>query len=126
MAYPIVFVVSIISAYLFDLMPVAKNTGLIFELQRLSFCVIRDQKLTDEQKQKILLTNAAKLLLVTLKLLFFFCIVTLPFYVLVELSTFFLAMNIESTLISVTGISLSAFAFVSYFLLKKIYGRFRI
>lgn len=126
MSYLLVFGFGIFSAYLFDLLPVMKNTALIFELQKISFRAMRDSTLTDEHKQKFLLINSGKILLVTLKLLCFFSIVLIPFALLVSLNKFLTTINIESLLTSLKGIALSSFAFVSYFLLKKLYGKLRI
>lgn len=126
MSHFLIFLVGVFSALFFDLLPVVKNAGLIFELQRGSFRAMQDINLTDEQKQKILLVYSGKILLVTLKLLFLFCIILMPFAGLVALSKFFTTTNIESQLVSLTGISLSTLSFLFYFLLKKIYGKFRI
>jgi len=126
MVFILILGFGLLSALLFDILPIVKNSIFIFEIQRLSFSIIQDQKLTDKQKQKLLLTNSGKIFRVTLKLIFFFCVVLLPFAILVKLSSIFSTINIESILISLTGILLSTLAFISYFLLKKIYGKFRI
>jgi hypothetical protein len=126
MAYAIVFVVGIISAYLFDLMPVAKNTGLIFELQRKSISAIRKQYLTDEQKQGFLLISSGKLLLVTLKLIFLFGIAMLPFTIFALAGPALFKIGFNEILLSASGIAISCLAFIFYFFVKKVYGRFRL
>ena len=126
MFYLLIFSIGIFSAFLFDLMPVIKNAGLILELQKVSLHAIQNKSITDEQKQRLLLINSGKLLLVTLKLLFFFCILMLPFALLLAICKIYTSTNILTLLVSVPGIILSFFAFIFYFMLKKIYGKLRI
>ena len=126
MSYLLIFGIGVFSAFLFDLMPVVKNTGLIFQLQKASFSAIQDPTKSDEQKQRILLINSGKLLLTTLKLLLFFCVIILPFALLTVICKEFTTTNIETLLVSTSVIVLSLFAFISYFLLKKMYGKLKI
>ena len=121
-----IFIVGILSAALIDFLPVLKNTISIFELQKSSLKALQDSKLADEQKQKLLLNNSAKVLIKVFKLFLSFFISLMPFIILIVFCRTFTTIKIELILYSYKGIILSSFAFIFYFLIKRMYAGSRI
>ncbi len=127
MVITLIIIASMVSAALFDMLPVLENSRIIFTLQKESIQIMSNAEFSDDQKQKILLSNSGKVFYVTLKLVLLFVLVLLPFTLLVAIGDW-LSGNIifYETIVSVKGIVLSSIAFVVYFLLKKGYGRFKL
>ncbi len=124
MAYLLVLIFSFFTAFLFDFLSIIKASKYLFTIQRESFKVISDKQLTDDQKQKALLSYTSKIFLTSLKLLFFFLLVFSPFTFLVLFGHIITANNnFYALLISIDGILLTSLSFLIYFSIKKKYGR---
>ncbi len=124
MAYLLVLIFSFFTAFLFDFLSIIKESKYLFTIQRESFKVIADKTLTDDQKQKALLSYTSKIFLTSFKLLFFFLLVFSPFTFLALFGHIITATNnFYALLISIDGILLTSLSFLIYFSIKKKYGR---
>lgn len=122
-----IVLVSLISASLFDLLPIWENSKSVFILQKESFKVINNPEFSDDQKQKILLSFSGKILFATIKITIYIIITSLPFVCLVVVGHWvFDKTNIIGILLSIKGICLSSVTFLSYYFFKKINERFRV
>lgn len=120
----IVILVSFFTAFLFDFLSITKTVKYLFVIQRESFKVIADRTLTDDQKQKALLSYTLKIFLTSIKLLFLFFSVITPFTFLVLFGHFISKTNnFYGLLMSVSGILITSASFLIYFYIKKRYGR---
>jgi len=124
MAYLLVLIFSFFTAFLFDFLSIIKASKYLFTIQRESFKVIADKTLTDDQKQKALLSYTSKIFLTSLKLLFFFLLVLSPFTFLVLYGHNYTATtDFYGVLVSLYGMLITSVSFLIYFSIKKKYGR---
>jgi hypothetical protein len=122
-----IIIASLISAYLFNALPVYKIAILILNLQKESFKVIKDNGLTDEQKQRMLLAYSGRILLSTTKEVFLIVFSILPFFCSEIIWYLILARNdFLKILVSVEGICITSLTYILFYIIKKFYGRFRI
>jgi hypothetical protein len=127
MTISLIIIASLISASLFDALPILKTTRLVFNLQKESLKVIMDSRLRDEQKQKILLSLSGKILYTTIKLVMLVLIAVLPFIGLVFIGHCISEQsNLIDIVVSLKGICLTCLTFLLYYLIKKGIGKFRI
>ena len=119
----IVLIFSFFTAFLFDFLSIFKASKYLFTIQKESFKVISDKQLTDDQKQKALLSYTSKIFLTSLKLLFFFLLVLSPFTFLVLYGHKYTTTDFYGVLMSLYGMLITAVSFLIYFSIKKKYGR---
>ena|SRR5579872_3863496 len=123
--YTVFFVI----AWLVDLLPffsVVKNISLV---SWQSMQTIKSNDIDDSEKEKILLTNSFKLFKESLKLLGFITIIAVAGFALLLASKAFKPSNYTTLLkytLTLYGLLLSVIAFLSYFVLKKLYVKVRL
>jgi len=127
MGFFLIVLTSLISALIFDVLPIWKNSKSIFILQKKSLQVIKNPELCDNQKQNILLSYSRKILFLTIKLVCFFAIMSMPLVGLISIGHWFSNnTNFLEIIFSIKGICLSFVTFLLYYSIKKIDGKFRV
>ena len=120
-------ITSMVSALIFDALPILEIGKFILDLQKESFKIIIGSEFTDDEKQNKLLVISGKILLATIKLIFLFVLIALPLLSLPVIGHWISdSINVFDTLISVEGICISILAFFVYYYSKKSYARFRL
>ena len=123
------FIVFFLVAWLADRLPFMKTVGGINRISRNSLETIQSESIDDAAKQGILLRNSLGILKHSLLIIAFTALLLILLVICLEASIFIKPLNsayLTEYLISINGILLSIVSFLSYFLLKKLYGRFRI
>jgi hypothetical protein len=123
------FIVFVLVAWLADRLPFMKTVGGINRISRNSLETIQSESIDDASKQGILLRNSLGILKHSLLIIAFTALLVTLLVICLEASIFIKPLNsayLTEYLISINGIILSIVSFLSYFLLKKLYGRFRI
>ena len=123
------FVVFMLIAWAADTIPFLKTAKLISDLSQSSLKTIQSQEMDDSAKQGILLGNSLGIMKHSILIIFFTAILIALLLLFLKISVFIGPLNFDylsNYLISMSGIVLSIFAFLSYFLFKKLYVRFRI
>jgi hypothetical protein len=121
MSFILILIISLVSALLFDLLPILTNARMLHELQKESLTVMRSPILGDDQKQKILFSISGKIFLFTMKLSCFFCIVVLPFLLTFFLENYFFHTSfIFKKLISLKGICFTTIGLLLFLIIKKV------
>ncbi|SDN01021.1 hypothetical protein SAMN05421813_13310 [Daejeonella rubra] len=123
------FIVFFLVAWLADRLPFMKTVGGINRISRNSLETIQSESIDDAAKQGILLGNSLGILKHSLLIIAFTALLVILLVICLEASVFVKPLNssyLTDFLISINGIILSIVAFLSYFLLKKLYGRFRV
>jgi hypothetical protein len=125
MELSLILMASLISAVIFDFLPILKITYKLSAFSKESLEVMKSATLTDDEKQKNLLSISGKIFLSTIHLIGLFCIVILPFLLLfiiknwISTDTFFL-----ERITSLKGVAFSTLGFLLYYAVKKVYGYF--
>lgn len=123
------FIVFFLAAWLADSLPFMKTVGGINRISRNSLETIQSKSIHDAEKQDILLRNSLEILKYSLLIIAFTALIVILLVICLEASIFIKPLNsdyLTEYLISINGILLSIVSFLSYFLLKKLYGRFSI
>jgi hypothetical protein len=123
------FIIFFLVAWLADRLPFMKTVGGINRISRNSLETIQSESIDDASKQGILLRNSLGILKHSLLIIAFTALLVILLVICLEASVFVKPLNsayLTDFLISINGIILSVVSFLSYFLLKKLYGRFRI
>jgi hypothetical protein len=123
------FIVFFLVAWLADRLPFIKTAGAINRISRNSLQTIQTESIKDSEKQGILLRNSLEILKYSLLIIAFTVLLVVLLVICLEASVFIKPLNpayLTDFLISIQGILLSVLSFLSYFLMKKLYGRFRI
>jgi hypothetical protein len=123
------FVVFMLIAWAADTIPFLKTAKLISDLSQSSLKTIQSQEMDDSAKQGILLGNSLGIMKHSILIIVFTAALIALLLLFLKLSVFISPLNFDylsNYLISMSGIVLSIFAFLSYFLLKKLYVRYRI
>ena len=123
------FIVFFLAAWLADSLPFMKTVGGINRISRNSLETIQSKSIHDAEKQDILLRNSLEILKHSLFIIAFTALIVILLVICLEASIFIKPLNsdyLTEYLISINGILLSIVSFLSYFLLKKLYGRFSI
>ena len=123
------FVVFMLIAWAADTIPFLKTAKLISGLSQSSFKTIQSEEMDDSAKQDILLGNSLGIMKYSLLIILFTAVLIAMLLLFLKISVFISPLNFDylsNYLISLSGIILSIVAFLSYFLLKKLYVRFRI
>ena len=123
------FIVFFLAAWLADSLPFMKTVGGINRISRNSLETIQSKSIHDAEKQDILLRNSLEILKHSLFIIASTALIVILLVICLEASIFIKPLNsdyLTEYLISINGILLSIVSFLSYFLLKKLYGRFSI
>ena len=123
------FVVFMLIAWAADTIPFLKTAKLISGLSQSSFKTIQSEEMDDSAKQDILLGNSLGIMKYSLLIILFTAVLIAMLLLFLKISVFISPLNFDylsNYLISLSGIILSIVAFLSHFLLKKLYVRFRI
>ena len=123
------FIVFFLVAWLANRLPFMKTVGGINRISRNSLQTIQSESIDDAAKQGILLRNSLGILKHSLLIIAFTALLVILLVICLEASIFIKPLNsayLTEYLISINGILLSIVSFLTYFLLKKLYGRFRI
>jgi len=116
-----------LSALIFDALPILKIGKCVLNLQKESLKVIVGSEFTDDEKQKKLFAISGKILLATIQLILLFVLVSLPLLSLPVIGLWMSnTINVFDILISIRGISVSTLACIVYYYSKKSYARFRL
>jgi len=127
MAY--LFIIFFILALIADHLPFFKIINNISSLGRISIETINSTGIDDPAKQKILLTNSLGLLKESLKIIVFTALLIGLLFLWLILGDLFKPLtydHLTDYLLTNSGIILSIVSFLSYFLVKKLYVRFRV
>lgn len=123
----LIFCTGVISAFLFELFPVLKTAGLVLKFQKESIHVLQDKSLEDSIKQEMLLSNSFRIFTLTMKLAFFIVISAIPFFLLIFLGDWILKSSyFADSLVSLQGLIVSCFSFLTYYFIRKVYDKFRL
>lgn len=123
------FTVFFLIAWMADRLPFIKAVRTITKLSRISLETIQAEEIDDSAKQGILLGNSFGILKQSLMIIAFTALLLLILVICFKASVLIkpLSFNyLTGFLISFTGIMVSIVSFLSYFLLKKLYGRFSL
>lgn len=123
------FVVFMLIAWAADTIPFLKTAKLISGLSQSSLKTIQSEEIDDTAKQGILLGNSLGIMKHSILIILFTAVLIALLLLFLKISVFISPLNFDylsNYLISLSGIILSIFAFLSYFLLKNLYVRFRI
>lgn len=123
------FVVFLLIAWAADTIPFIKTARSISALSQSSMQTIQSEQIDDSAKQGILLSNSLGIMKYSLLIIFYTAALIGILLFFLKASEFITSLNFDylsNYLISLSGIFLSIVAFLSYFLLKKLYVRFRV
>jgi hypothetical protein len=122
-----VWCISFISAAIFDRLPVqARVTAMRREMAD-SLAVMQSGDLSDDEKQKKLLSISGRMLILTAQLALLLGLVVVPFAVVSVVERCWLStLSISAMLLTVHGMAFGLLGFLSYYLIKKAYARFRL
>jgi|GEM_PF-1618631 len=123
------FVVFLLIAWAADTIPFIKTARSISDLSQSSMQTIQSDQIDDSAKQGILLRNSLGIMKHSLLIIFYTALLIGILLLFLKVSEFITSLTFDylsNYLISTSGIILSIVAFLSYFLLKKLYVRFRI
>lgn len=123
----LIAVATLVTAFLFEILPVSIIGKTIFQLQKESLRTLQNRSINEDLKQKILLALSGQVLFSTIKLILFLGVSILPFILLILIENWICDKpNIGEVLISIKGIIFSSSVFLLYFLIKRWYGKFRV
>jgi hypothetical protein len=123
------FVIFVLIAWMADTIPFIKTARSISGLSQSSIQTIQSEKIDDSEKQSILLANSLGIMKHSILIIFYTAALIGILLFLLKVSEYITSLNFEylsNYLIRLEGIILSIVAFLSYFLIKKLYVRFRI
>ena len=123
------FIVFLLLAWATDFIPFLKTAKQITDLSQSSLETIQSDEIDDSDKQKILLGNSLGILKHSLLIILFTSLLVGILLVLLEASVLIKPLNfnyLTEYLISFEGIGLSIFSFLSYFLIKSLYVKYRV
>ena len=128
-AFIYLFLVFMLIAWAADTIPFIKTAKLIAGLSQSSLKTIQSEEMDDSAKQSILLRNSLGIMKHSILIILFTAVLIGLLILFLKISVFISPLNFDylsNYLISLSGIILSIVAFLSYFILKKLYVRFRI
>lgn len=122
-------VVFLLIAWAADTIPFIKTARSISGLSQSSMQTIQSEQIEDSEKQRIILSNSLEIMKHSMLIILYTAALIGILLFFLKASEFITSLNFDylsNYLISLSGIILSIVAFLSYFLLKKLYVRFRI
>lgn len=123
------FVIFLLIAWTADTIPFIKTARSISGLSQSSLQTIQSEKIDDSEKQGILLGNSLGIMKYSILIILYTAALIGILLFFLKISEYITSLNFDylsNYLISLKGIILSIVAFLSYFLIKKLYVRFRI
>jgi len=123
------FVVFMLIAWAADTIPFLKTARSISGLSQSSMQTIQSDHIDDSEKQRILLNNSLGIMKHSMLIIFYTIVLIVILLFFLKGSVFITPLNFDylsNYLVSLSGIILSIVAFLAYFLIKKLYVRFRI
>jgi hypothetical protein len=123
------FVVVFITAFLVDILPFRKITKDILLISKKSLETIQLSTIDDSVKQKLLLSHSFSIFKESLKIGAFTLLIVGVVYGCFLLSEYFTRTSFQNLLdysLTFSGVIISLISFFSYFLLKKLYVKFRV
>ena len=123
------FLVFLLIAWAADTIPFIKTVKRISGLSKSSLETIQSEKIDDSAKQGILLSNSLGIMKHSMLIILYTVLLIGILLFFLKVSVFITPMNFDyltNYLISLSGIILSIVAFLSYFILKKLYVRLRV
>ena len=123
------FVIFLLIAWMADTIPFIKSAKSISQLSKSSLQTIQSEEMDDTTKQGILLSNSLGIMKKSLLIILYTALLIAILLILLKASEFISPLNfnfLSNYLISLSGILLSIFGFLSYFLLKNLYVRLRL
>lgn len=123
------FIVFLLIAWVADTIPFIKTAKQISALSQSSLKTIQSDTLNDSAKQSLLLGNSLGIMKHSMLIIFYTILLIGILLLFLKASIFITPLNFDylsNYLISLSGIILSIIAFLSYFLIKKLYVRFRV
>ena len=113
-------IISVISAAIFDLLPIMKVIKQLLIDQKKALETIKNKQLNDAQKQKSLFLISGSIFYASIKLIILLVIVAIPFMAFVFLGNLISgSVHYSEYLISFEGILITTGCFILYFLVKK-------
>lgn len=122
MVYLILVVLTIISCILFEYSKLSDTIKALIASYKKQFQVMSDKSITDEAKQKQLLEQIAKQLVLIAKLIFGIALFIAPFLSLFILERFISWLN-PTILVTWWGILIPIITVILYIILKRSYGK---
>jgi hypothetical protein len=123
------FVTFLLIAWMADTIPFIKTAKSISLLSKSSLQTIQSEEIDDSAKQGILLGNSLGIMKHSILIILFTAVLIAILLLFLKISVFISPLNFDylsNYLISLSGILLSIFGFLSYFLLKNLYVRLRL
>lgn len=122
-------VVVFITGFLVDVLPFLKIIKTVSELSKKSVATIQSTELDDDAKQKVLLSCSVGIFKESLKIALYTLLIFGVVYALFWVSKFFPPLSADALIdysITWTGIIISLAAFFIYFIIKKLYVKYRV
>jgi hypothetical protein len=127
MTIALIVLASLASIILINALPLIETFKDLLYFQKETIKVISKADFSDEKKQKILLVNSGKILFSTLKQIIYIIIAMLPIAGLWLIGNwFFKELNLQENIVSIKGACLTIITFILFYLIKKLYVKFRI
>src|SRR6266487_296695 len=123
------FIVVFITAFLVDLLPFQKSIRNILLFSKKTINTIQLSTIDDSVKQNLLLSYSFAIFKQSLKIGAFTLLIAAVIYGCFLLSVFFKQVSFQNLIdysLTLSGIIICIVSFFSYFLLKKIYVKFRL
>ena len=123
------YILFIVLAFLADRLPFLSLAKNIVSLSKNSFNTIRSDLINDAGKEKLLLANSLTLLTQSLKIIAFIALLVacgLLLLLLMAILNSFKYADLVKYVITFNGVVLGAGAFLTYYLLKKLYVKIRL
>ncbi len=123
------FIIFLLIAWAADTIPFIKTAKRISDTSQSSLQTIQSNEIDDSAKQGILLRNSLGIMKYSTLIIVYTALLVALLLFFLKASVFISPLNFDylsKYLISYSGIILSIVAFLSYFLLKKLYVRLRV
>ena len=122
MVYLLLVILTVISCILFEYSKLSDTLKALKAAYALQFKVMSDKSIPDEEKQKMLLSQISKQLVLLAKLIFGIFLFVAPFLSLFILQRFWASLN-PDILLTWYGIVIPVVTAVFYILIKRNYGK---
>jgi hypothetical protein len=126
-SYILVILISLVSAAIFDRLPVHGRVTAMRKEMADSLAVMQSSEMSDDEKQKNLLSISSRVFILTMQLALLLCLVVVPFAVVSVMERHWSSASaVSALLMTVQGAVLATLGFLSYYLIKKAYEHFRL
>ena len=120
MTYILIFGLTAVSCLIFDNLGLIRLVSNLMASYKSQIQVMKNQELSDEEKQKALMKQVGRQILYLLKLIGSIFLFIAPFLLIFVLEKFYPAVN-SNVLYTLNGILVSVLAVVLYITIKKLY-----